>query len=383
MADPNKADQSINQPSVTSIQTASAALKTQEEKKRHISQVSATPKKPQSNKRANRKRSDNSETHSNSDFSDVEELNSGDSDQEQQQQQQQVEMSASNTQQAPPTGSKDLPTCKVDEETFRQIFLKLMTTDEYQEQLSIVANKKLETLQEDVQTLKTQLEVKDAQIAELRTNEQIIEDRLDAIEQKLRLKNIRISGEEEQEDKEDVMKTALKILNKIECKISPRDIENVYRIGKKKENTTRPILVEFATLRTKRYAYKARTKLKSKYRAGVWMSEDLTPQRSNTMYHSRRLMKAKLINDYWSSDGELFIKEQKDGDGKRLISCESLNAYIPDGSLIPKPKRLTMLLHETVPQDIPDAAQEMEQDQVEEAAQSNEAPAPNGATGGN
>ena len=78
----------------------------------------------------------------------------------------------------------------------------------------------------------------------------------------MRTTNIKILGENEAVAKEDVNKTVLKILDKLTYNVHTRDIKNVYRLGKKNDDTKRtPCGIQLIE-NTERHVYKARTKLK-------------------------------------------------------------------------------------------------------------------------
>jgi len=244
------------------------------------------------------------------------------------------------TQHSEPDSPKSLKVGEMTEERFCTLFLTILKQPKIRSEMVLISNEKLQDLQNQIEVLKEELETKNAVISDMKERDLEMEDRIDTLEQKLRLKNVRITGENEIEGDEDVAKTALNILSNLGCKISPNQIDNAYRLGKKSEDKTRGILIEFNSLKTKRIAYKARTLLKSKHRPGVWMSEDLTPARSNTMFECRNLKRAELLHDYWSNEGEIFVKQGEHLFTEKVGRVEDLLKYIPNGSDVRRPTRL-------------------------------------------
>ena len=332
----SQASGSINHSAVTDAlnnsPTGTNALDQIEVKKRPHSEVTLTPnKKSDKPTKLHRKNPTKSTESEHSELSDIEELNQSSEEEEIF---------------TPPNkmAEDDQPKVQIDEAQFSKLFLNLMGTPAYKEKMVLLTNEKLDELSDDVKTLKAKLKAKDAQIEALQANDGMLEDRQDLLDQKLRQKNIRISGDDELDGKEDVNKTVMKILGKLKCNVNPKEIENAYRLGQKEVGKKRTILVEFNSVRTKRHVFKARTLLKSKYKEDVWMSDDLTPRRSNLLYNCRQLKKAKLIFEYWSYDCEIFLKTTETGDAKKMRNVEDLHQYIPPGSLLDRPVKLTKLI---------------------------------------
>ena len=267
------------------------------------------------------------------------------------------------------------PGVVLDGAAFQEMFLTMMSSKAYEKRqkklFKGILKEKVGKISKTVGQIKSVLQAQNKEIEELHQDDLSIEDTIDVLDQKTRANKIRISGEQEINGKEDIVKTVLHILDKVECQMSPDNIESAHRIGPKAEGKNRPILVQFTTLKDKRKAYKSRRVLKKKYKAGIWMAEDLTPQRSNTMYHARRLKKAKLIFEYWSHEGEIFVKPTEHTDPIRLRNVTDLLKFIPSTSTLDKPTRLTKLKAAPVPLQINDEDEEEGED-TEESDQETE-----------
>ena len=325
--------------------TQGTSTSTTADKKRHISQVSETPnKQKQHRKRLNREDTSDSETeHSPTILSDIESL--ADSD---------TEQGEYTTNMSDGEAGKDLPTVKLDEADFTRLFYKVIKSEEYKNELKKLIGTRVDQLEQDVSKLKIDVDKQETALATLRQNDLTLEEKDEQLDQRQRLNNVRITGEPESDTKENVDKTVLQIIKDLGCDLTIKDIDKSYRLGKKDpKNPTkiRAIIVEFGSYRAKKTIFKQRTQLSKKHKDGVWLSDDLTPQRSNTMWICRKMKKQKHIFEYWSFEGEVFIKIIEDGEAIRIKAAEELKKFIPPGSSVAEPKSLTRLASET-PQDL-------------------------------
>lgn len=81
----------------------------------------------------------------------------------------------------------------------------------------------------------------------------------------------------------------------------PEDIEACHRLGTAKKERTRPVLVRFATYKSKSDVWKAKTMLKG---SRISMSEFLTKSRQNIFVAARKHFG---IKNCWSSDGTIVV----------------------------------------------------------------------------
>lgn len=99
----------------------------------------------------------------------------------------------------------------------------------------------------------------------------------------------------------------------IEAEINLDDIERSHRVGRPR-NTGKPrdIIVKFASYRTRRKVYEARTKTKDNGYRGVFINEDLTKSRSNLLLKARQMVKHNNLKSAWSSDGNILVRDIRD-----------------------------------------------------------------------
>ena len=136
----------------------------------------------------------------------------------------------------------------------------------------------------------------------------------DCNEQKSRNINLLIHGVEETED-EDTDQLCLDVIkNSVGIDITLTDIERTHRIGVKKKQTVtrntkakhRPIIVRFASMRTRMNVFRNKKGLKGK---PFSISESLTAYRYDL------LQKAKTkfgMQNCWTSEGRILVKNGND-----------------------------------------------------------------------
>ena len=75
----------------------------------------------------------------------------------------------------------------------------------------------------------------------------------------------------------------------------------------------RPIIAKFVTHKVKEKIYQSRERIAmaGEQGRGFYVNEDLTKTRFDTFRYSRKLLKDHLINDTWTKDGNVFIKDFK------------------------------------------------------------------------
>ena len=190
----------------------------------------------------------------------------------------------------------------------------------------------------DGRTIASSAERQNQQIAE---RDQIIEDmreRLLAVEaeadrheQYTRRPNIRIqgipqAGEGSTDDK------VMELVNVTMALVPPLqldDIERSRRLGpptdKEGRPRTRPIIVRFRSERIRDTVYRARLKLKDHNREHpgnqIFINEDLTARRALLAYETRQMKKNRQINDCWTADGRIMVKDLKNN----IVQVTSIN----------------------------------------------------------
>ena len=153
-----------------------------------------------------------------------------------------------------------------------------------------------------------ELAAKTREIEALKHRVEELEARSDDQEQYSRRTSIRISGvkEEQNEDVEAVTRTIFAQLD-----VQP-SINRVHRVGRKEQGSTKPrsILCQFASHPDKAMVMKKRKDLRA-VRPSTYFNEDLTRARAKLLYNARLLKRSGKIQDTWSVDGRIGIKDLK------------------------------------------------------------------------
>ena len=176
-------------------------------------------------------------------------------------------------------------------------------------------------LQQEVTKLKDIIKSKDAVIDKLEQRVNELESGQDDLEQYSRRNSLRISGVDESDSEDVVEKTMNLINNTLGVTMCTDQIDRMHRVGKKIADRPRPILVKFATYRARDKVMRSRRALKDisqsrtedggtqgQVQSRIFINEDLTKLRSNLLYHARQLKKQKKLQDCWTWDGVVLIK---------------------------------------------------------------------------
>ena len=226
---------------------------------------------------------------------------------------------------------------KADE--FVQLFLHALGNKDIAIKLraAMGVSRQLAGLQQEVHALRSELASKDARIETLQKKVDAIELKQDELEQYSRRNWESLSGLTEEAD-EDVVKGVLVTLNNVMCITAPIDIseiERMHRVGKPEANKSRPVLIKFATYRSKSRVLERRRFLNPAKRTEarqtlrdmigpqteddtrantierqdrLYLNDDLTRSRAQLLYESRQANKKQLIADCWSYDGSIIVK---------------------------------------------------------------------------
>jgi exosome complex exonuclease DIS3/RRP44 len=167
------------------------------------------------------------------------------------------------------------------------------------------------------------------------------------------MNSLRINGLQEKENenlKERVLEMAQYQLN---VELEENGIEKIHRLGPKKPNSTRPIIVKFARFDDRDRVFRSRSNLrKSKEEmdqerraeefdpeiqldtgnedddddedyTNVFINEDLTKLRSHLLWVGRKMKKERKILDCWSFNGKILFKDNE----RRIKPIKSENDF--------------------------------------------------------
>lgn len=182
-------------------------------------------------------------------------------------------------------------------------------------------HRKIDDLEEANGQLKEAVTMLNQRVEELNRKVEKLEIGKDESEQYSRRNSIRISGLASVQN-EDTDKLVLEIATAIKADITLSDIDRSHRVGKPGQSNNRDLLIKFATYRARDKFIRARRNLKDHDRFGrIFINEDLTKRKSDLLYKARQLKKRNAVNQAWSWDGRIFVKDKRDE--RFLIASET------------------------------------------------------------
>ena len=186
-------------------------------------------------------------------------------------------------------------------------------------------NTKMQTMEDQITNLKKENSTLNSRVQKL-------ESAAEAAEQYSRRNCLRVSGIGENTF-ENTDALVLKMAATVEADITLDEIDRSHRIGKPTLGKTRDIIVKFSTFRARQKLYTARTNLKTRGYAGVFINEDLTKHRSGLLFSARTLVKQRRLIGAWSSNGTILIKTNEES-VQRVLKPEYLTTY---EKVVPRP----------------------------------------------
>jgi hypothetical protein len=176
-------------------------------------------------------------------------------------------------------------------------------------------------LKNEIEDIKAKGEETKKEVASNKSRINKVELEIEDIKQKERCKNIIIRGVPAGND---VMKKTIDILNsKLQVNVNGSQIRYALRLGNVNGRNDRsgPVRVAFETEETRARIFKKRNKLKD---SNIWISDDLTPGRSELAYKARQAVKANLIAQTWTVGGNIYTKETVNGRPRKITTQEDL-----------------------------------------------------------
>lgn len=205
--------------------------------------------------------------------------------------------------------------CEEIKSVVNQVVSKYLKTDTFIDEISkkvsdaiaIALENRLRKIEESVAALKNENEKLENKLQNLQNNlpaadvgHPELEDRLDRLDQSARSCNLRIFNFKEKAD-ENVKQEIKNILNsKIHTTLTDEDILLCYRVGKKKENKHRGILIKLKNTTTKQCIFTKKRLLKG---TGIVVKEDLTNTRLKIM---NKAIDKLGVKNVWSENGKIF-----------------------------------------------------------------------------
>ena len=215
----------------------------------------------------------------------------------------------------------------INEKEFIEVFIRALSNKSVIKKLQDAV---CEPLQKEVNDLRIAIQAKDAKIDSLEKRVFDLELQIEDIEQYGRRNSlrIRISGIQETAS-ENVKEKVSELINdtlQVTPKVMDQHIDRVHRVGKRGTGKTRAILVKFCCYGTRDLVIRSRGKLKnvnygskqdensasdvSGTKERIYINEDLTKYRADLLFRAREFKREKKIEDCWSWDGKILIKNK-------------------------------------------------------------------------
>lgn len=157
--------------------------------------------------------------------------------------------------------------------------------------------------------LQESLDERDKRIGKLECQ---LTKKTDELEQYQRRQCLRIFGVKE-EVGEDTDKIAIDVAEKIGVKLELADIDRSHRVGIRREDKARPVIIKFTSYRKRSEVFRNKRLLKQ---TGVTVREDLTKIRHKLLMDCI----AKYgVGNVWTTDGVIIVKI---GEAKMRVTCE-------------------------------------------------------------
>lgn len=164
-------------------------------------------------------------------------------------------------------------------------------------------------LKNENELLKTALNKRDSTIADMNKKVKGLEDTIDKYDQQSKSNNLRVIGLEEKLHENTEAEVMKLLTGNLKLELDKSDIEQVYRVGKPNESCkSRPVVIKFTSYRVRDMVFRKRGNLKTTAR-NTYINEDLTKKRSQQFQLARQMKRNGKINDCWTWDGTVLIKD--------------------------------------------------------------------------
>ena len=180
-------------------------------------------------------------------------------------------------------------------------------------------------LKDEIATVRKQGEETKISVKTNTSKIESMEHEIDEMKQVERNKNVIIRG---LPAGRDVTKLAIDMMNeKLQANINGTHIRYAIRMrngrnGNDSDETNNgPVRVALKSFDMKEKIFKNRAKLKS---SNVWMSEDLTPRKSELAYKARECVRQGLALQTWTVNGTIFIKTRHGNRPTKIMTEDDL-----------------------------------------------------------
>ena len=210
------------------------------------------------------------------------------------------------------------------DKTIQAIDAKLTTKIEAQSVEIFELNKRLEKLEKSNQDLKKEN-------SELKTANDVLSKKLtevqnncDNLDQMSRKNNLLIHGLPEQENC-SLEDGAIRFLNShFDIKATVTDFQSITKMSTNNDNKPPAVMLEFKDMKKRKLVLEKRKLLKNK---GISITQHLAPSRAKMLKKANELVKNKKVQQAWSAEGKIFIKQNENGRILQIKALSDLNRY--------------------------------------------------------
>ncbi len=157
--------------------------------------------------------------------------------------------------------------------------------------------------------------------------------KLDEVEQKFFERDIQLVGvpelpeDEEYSEEKEIDKIVKLAKEKMEITIKANSIEKLHRLGKRKQEKPRDIVVRFRSNTTRNNFYQNRKKMinYTDSKNNIYANDHLTEYRRNVFYATRQLVKQKKVFAAWTQQGNILIRKNEGDQPEHIRSHEQLS----------------------------------------------------------
>jgi uncharacterized protein YciI len=171
-------------------------------------------------------------------------------------------------------------------------------------------------------TLTTRIDKMEVTTKDTVTTVSTMKNDIDELQQDKRRKNIIVSGVDK--DKTSKKEIAKALHDTLKCDVTENDIDRCFKISKPEQHITR-VKVVLKDIDKKMDIVKQKKNLKD-VRSDIWLSDDLTPHRSNMAYMARQAVKNGKAHKTWTYDSQIFLQINEIDKPMKVRSPEDIPA---------------------------------------------------------
>ncbi len=199
----------------------------------------------------------------------------------------------------------------ITQEVHQQLQNKLKEMTDAHEKSGREAKETIESLETEVAKMKRRVEKLEFSNAQKETKIKDLKLKLDAAEQMKYDRSLQIVGLPEVKDDVEESKQIIKISKELGIKVKSSDIEDITRLGKKKDHKRRNVIIKLKDKSVREKMFDQRKKLvkDSDPKKNIYINDQLTKYRQNLLFASRKLVKSKKLFAAWSQHGNVLIRK--------------------------------------------------------------------------